>query len=75
MAKLNLESNVMHIQLDFFNEEKSEIDYLKEELENVRLSTDKVRKSMYARHAELARKYLELNERMDIIERNICTGK
>ena len=62
------------IQLDFFSEEKTEYDYIREELGEVRQSSDKVRKSLFARHAELARKYMELHERMQIIERNICKG-
>jgi hypothetical protein len=65
----------MAIQLNFFEENKSEVDYLKEEIYEVRESNDKVRKSLFARHAELAKKYLELHERMQIIERNICRGK
>lgn len=64
----------MAIQLDFFMEQKSELDCLKGDIEVVRESNNKVRKSMFARHAELARKYMELHERMQIIERNICTG-
>lgn len=62
------------IQLDFFAEEKSEFDYIREEMDEVRKSGDKVRKSLFARHSELARKYMELHERMQIIERNICKG-
>lgn len=64
----------MNIQLNFFEEEKSEFDYLKEEMSEVKLSNDKVRKSMFARHGELARKYIELHERLQILEKNICQG-
>ncbi len=65
----------MALQLEFFCEEKSEIDYLKHDVNEVRASNDKVRKSLFARHAELTRKYLELHERMQVIERNICRGE
>lgn len=65
----------MMYQLDFLEEEKDEFAYFKEELSEIRVSGDKVRKSMFARHAELARKYMELHERMQIIERNICKGE
>lgn len=62
-------------QLDFFLGEKSEIEYLKDDFKEVRQSSEKVRKSLFARHAELARMYLELVQRMEIIERNICREK
>jgi hypothetical protein len=65
----------MQAQLDFFTEEKSELDYLFEGIKDVKESSDKVRKSLFARHAELAKKYVDLHERMQIIERNICTGQ
>jgi hypothetical protein len=55
--------------------EKTDIEYLKDDVKCVKESSDKVRKSMFARHADLARKYIELHERMQIIERNICQTK
>jgi len=64
----------MVIQLDFFMDDKSEVDCLRESVKLVKESSDKVRKSMFARHAELAKKYLELHERLEILERNICRG-
>lgn len=64
----------MPYQLDFLIEEKSEIAILHEEIEIVRSSSDKVRKSIYARHGELARKYADLHDRMQILEKNICLG-
>jgi hypothetical protein len=63
------------IQLDFFAEGKTDMDYLREELEQVRSSSDRVRKSLFARHGELAKSYLELHERLQIIEKNICKGE
>lgn len=65
----------MAIQLEFVFEEKSEIEFIREDIRDVKKSSDKVRKSIFARHAELARKYIELHDRMQIIERNICQGK
>lgn len=62
----------MYCQIDFLAEEKSELDCLKDDVQIVKESSDKVRKSIFARHGELARKYTELHERMQIIERNIC---
>lgn len=60
------------IQLDFFTDTKTEVECLREDIENIRDSNDRVRKSLFARHNELARKYLELHERFEILERNIC---
>ena len=65
----------MTCQLEFFTEEVSELDFLKNYVEDVKQSSDKVRKSMFARHGELARKYMELHDRLQIIERNICRGE
>lgn len=63
----------MPCQIEFLPvEEKSELASLREEVQHVKGSNDKVRKSMFARHGELARKYTELQERLQIIERNIC---
>jgi hypothetical protein len=61
------------IQLDFF--ENDEVLRLKDELRQVKESSDKVRKALFARHGQLAKAYLELHQRLDIIERNICLGK
>ncbi len=51
------------------------MEVIQEDLKVVRSSNDKVRKSMFANHNELRRKYQELNERMEIIERNLCRGE
>lgn len=59
----------MQIQLDLFEEEKSDLDYLKEEIKIVQESNDRVRKSLFARHAELSKKYLELYERIEFVEK------
>lgn len=55
-------------------EEKTDIELLKENVLEVKESSDKVRKSLFARHSDLLRKYTELSERLQIIERNICQG-
>lgn len=64
----------MATQLEFFPYEKNEIDYLKEDIKIVKDSNDKVRKSIFAKHGELAKKYADLNDRLQILERNICLG-
>lgn len=64
------------IQLDFFKtEEESEIEALRKEFNSVKSSSDRVRKGMFARHGELTKTVLDLQERLAIIERNICRSK
>jgi len=63
------------IQLDFFQtEEESEIDCLHQELEKMRQSNDKIRKALFARNGELVKMYMDVNDRLSIIEKNICKG-
>lgn len=47
---------------------------IKSEVKNVKESSEKVRKSLFAKHGTLERKYAEINERLAILERNICLG-
>lgn len=66
----------MATQLEFFDDnDKLVLLGLKHEVKVVQESSDKVRKSLFARHGELAGKYLELHERMEILEKYICLGR
>ena len=61
------------IQLDFLKSiEESKFDYLEMEISKIKISTDRVRKGIYARHGEIAKRQLDLEERLSILERNIC---
>ncbi len=62
------------IQLDFF-EDIDSTEYLNEEIKKIKTSTDKVRKSLFAKHGQLSALYIELSARLDLLERNICNGK
>lgn len=64
----------MACQLEFFSSEGSEIECLKEDVRIFKESNDKVRRGMFARHGELTRKYTELHDRLQILEKNICRG-
>lgn len=64
----------MAAQLDFFQAELSDVESLRLDFMSVKESGDKVRKGIFARHGELARMYMELHERMQVLERNICLG-
>ena len=48
---------------------------LKSEIAKLSLSNEKVRKGLFARHGELAKMYMDIHNRLDILERNICKGK
>lgn len=55
------------VQLDFF-QELSEVDLLKQEIAEVKTRGDNIRKGLFARHNELAKLYIELKERCDMLE-------
>jgi len=59
------------IQLDFFLDDEA---LIRLEIEKVRESTEKVRRGMFARHNELAKHFVDLDERLRIIEKHICRG-
>lgn len=64
------------IQLDFFkSDEEAELEAMRESIDNIKKSCDKVRKGTYARIGELTKECYELRMRLEIIERNICRGK
>lgn len=65
--------DIKMMQLDLF--EKDITFELKTEIQKLKESNEKVRKSIFAKHGELFKNYINLLERMDIIERNICHGK
>jgi hypothetical protein len=48
---------------------------LKSEVEKLNESNNRVRKSLFARHGELSKMYIEMHNRLEILERNICKGK
>ncbi len=61
------------LQLELFPQ--TEEDQMRHQLKKVSDSSEKVRKAMFARHGELAKKFMELHERMYVIEMFICRGK
>jgi len=64
----------MLVQLDLFHE-FSDIELLEEKFRLLEKSTDKVRKSLFAKHSALSKQYLELNDRFNVLERALCKGK
>ena len=61
------------LQLDLFHE-YTDVEVLQMEIKTLRQSQDKMRKALFARHGDLAKKYCELQDRIDVMERNICKG-
>lgn len=58
------------VQLDFFEEE--EMSVLKAEFREVKDSCARVRRKQFAEIGELKRIVLDLVDRLEVIERNIC---
>jgi len=55
------------MQLDLF-EEFTDVDLLRKELAEIRTRNENVRKGIFARHNELARLYIELNDKVNKLE-------
>ena len=63
------------IQFDLFEPIPTEAEMLKIELLTLRESQNKLRKGLFARHSHLAQMYLELHNRLEMLEKNISLGK
>ncbi len=64
---------MIQLQYDFFKtEEQQELETLKNFVQDVKVSTDKVRKKLFADHGNDRKLLLELDERLRIIEKYIC---
>ena len=62
----------MLIQLDLFEQDEQIL--MRKEIHKVKESCDKTRRGMFARHNELAKLWIEMDHRLNIIERYICKG-
>jgi hypothetical protein len=64
---------VIALQYDFFKSpEQCEIEALRKEIEKVRISSDKVRRGIYARHGALEKKYDQLIWEFEQLKQAIC---
>ncbi len=59
------------IQLDFLQDD--EITVLQDRMQKVESSCDRVRKSLFAKNGEINKLCIELRERLDILEKYICS--
>lgn len=63
-------------QLDLFEtQEQSQLKAIEQTVLNVKVSCDKVRKKLFANNGELYKLLKDVDERLQIIERNICKSK
>jgi len=60
------------IQTDFFKPER--IDILDEKIEKIHMTTENVRKGLFARHNELAKMYIELKGELENLKENFRNG-
>lgn len=61
------------VQLDFFkSEEECRMDAVEERMKKCEESCGKVRRKLFATNGEMMKMVLEMDERLKIIERNIC---
>jgi uncharacterized protein Yka (UPF0111/DUF47 family) len=64
---------MIELQFDLFkSDEETKVDTLHKAVEDIKKSSDKVRKGTYARINELTKKCQELESRLAIMEKNIC---
>lgn len=64
----------MSIQLDFFYE-KSEVEILEDRVKALEKSLDKQRKAQFGQIGLLGKRYIEIHERLELLESAICKGK
>ena len=65
--------SAVQVQLQFFKtKEQCEIEHLFGEINKIGTSANSVRKGMYARLNDIKKRQDELDERLKIIEGNIC---
>ena len=63
------------IQLDLFKtKEECEFDAMRQSIQEMKKSQERVRKKLFAENGQQKKIILDLSERMEIIERNICKG-
>ena len=64
------------IQLDFWKSpEDCEMDALRREMASVKASSEKVRKKLFGENGRLTKRIMDLESKMEAIERGLCYGK
>ncbi len=64
------------VQYDFFqSKEESEISALRKQMAEVKASADKVRRGLFAKNSELTKRLIDLEYRLEAIERGLCCAR
>jgi hypothetical protein len=63
------------IQYNLFEPIPSETDVMRMDIDAIKTSCDKVRKSLFAKNNEICKTLLDISHRLEILERNICQAK
>lgn len=61
-------------QYDMFLPAPDELDFLKADVKEAVALIHRVRKGQYAKIGEMMKMFLNIQERLEILERNICKG-
>jgi hypothetical protein len=64
----------MQIQLDFF-QNRTEIEQLQDQICILEKSLEKQRKAQFGQIGAINKKYIDLQDRFDVLERMLCKGK
>ena len=64
----------MLIQLELF-EELGEMELMGNKIKEIEEGMHRVRRGIYAKHGELSKCYLDIHQRLEVIEKFICRGK
>jgi hypothetical protein len=65
---------MVQVQFDLFLPKPSETEMLQMDIKELTELIHRVRKGQYAKLGALTKMYLEMKEKVDIMERNICRG-
>ena len=66
---------MIQIQYDFFkSKEESEIEAFEKKIAELEKTLSKVRKGTYAAISEIKKENIDLRSRLEVLERNICSG-
>jgi len=61
------------IQLDLFQPKPTEFDFIRADIAEIHESKEKVRKKLFAENGALKKRMLELEQRLEILEKHICS--
>ena len=66
---------MLAIQYDLFEERPSEVDELRMQVKAYKESSDRVRRGIFAKHGDLVKRMMDIEGRMQAIEKGLCQSK